>query len=91
MATILKPDRLLERIVQTSWKTHGPLGLSGTIWTPFPVNEPIFIVRAQDIYSHATVREWMAFAKNTAPHAKLIEAFKTSEAMLAWPNQKIPD
>lgn len=55
-------------------------------------DEPIFIIRAQDIVAAETVEFWAWKAQNYGtPRVKIGGALKLATEMRAWPNQKIPD
>lgn len=54
-------------------------------------DEPLFILRAQDSSSAETILEWIRINFNTAPDAKLLEAFTTALEMKAWNNKKPAD
>lgn len=54
-------------------------------------DEPIFVLRAQDMTAPATIRKWVAFNADTAPARKLAEALECAAVMEHWPNRKMPD
>lgn len=63
-------------------------------------NEPIFVLRAQDLFAPAVVRYWAYLASGGPPidHIPLLRASeKTADAlqcavdMEAWPTRKVPD
>lgn len=55
-------------------------------------DEPIFVLRAQDMLAPESVREWANRAlKCGLPHAKYEEALALAAKMEQWPNRKMPD
>ncbi len=54
-------------------------------------DEPLFVLRAQDYTSTATVLEWIKLNFETCPNDKLESAFKTALEMKDWCNRKIAD
>lgn len=56
------------------------------------MDEPIFVLRAQDVLAAEIVRQWaqMAIMSGTRT-AKIDEALALADAMEAWPMRKIPD
>lgn len=56
------------------------------------LDEPIFVLRAQDELAWAVVTDWAILAqKRGVSEAKVQEAFDLAEAMKAWPTKKLPD
>ena len=55
-------------------------------------DEPVFVLRAQDITAPAVVRTWCEFAvlAGCAPE-KIREARALALQMEQWPNRKMPD
>lgn len=55
--------------------------------------EPLFILRGQDIRAPGIVRVWaVEFAtRHGFDHPKYVEAIKVADAMEAWPNRKQSD
>lgn len=55
-------------------------------------NEPIFVLRAQDMLAPGIVREW---AKQAAAHGcsqeKVLEAHSLADRMDQWATRKFPD
>lgn len=50
-----------------------------------PDDEPVFLLRAQDICSVATMDRWIEFAKLVGVEAPMIEAaYRQMERMKAW-------
>jgi hypothetical protein len=47
-------------------------------------DEPLFVLRAQDLSSPGVVLEWIKANIETAPHAKLRDALETALAMTAF-------
>jgi hypothetical protein len=60
-----------------------------------PDNEPVFLLRAQDLAAPDTVREWCRLAhKNGASVETLMSAYKQASAMEEWQRKnarKTPD
>lgn len=55
-------------------------------------DEPVFILRAQDIHAPDLVEKWAIWASvGDCPNDKVNEANAIAEAMRAWPNRKRPD
>jgi len=56
------------------------------------VDEPVFLLRAQDMMASELVHQWADLAKhNGAPAEKWQGAKRIAEAMHNWPHHKIPD
>lgn len=57
-------------------------------------DEPIFVLRAQDITAPDVVRFWIRNALDQGAHIdpeKLTHAWACIDAMEAWPMRKLPD
>lgn len=55
-------------------------------------NEPIFVLRAQDLLAPHVIEYWADLAHNAgAPAAKIAEARAIALVMSAWPHRKVPD
>jgi hypothetical protein len=55
-------------------------------------DEPVFILRAQDIHAAELVMKWAIWCRaGNTPEDKVDEAFRIAEAMQDWPNRKQPD
>ena len=59
-------------------------------------DEPIFVLRAQDLLAPACVRTWAQLARSHGtPEAKVREAFDLADRMVAWQDAtnrcKVPD
>lgn len=54
-------------------------------------DEPIFVLRAQDIHAPATLRWWLYFNEGFISQEKQFEVESIIEAMEQWPNRKQPD
>jgi hypothetical protein len=61
-------------------------------WNKAHADEPLFIIRGQDMIGAGLVRNWAknAKARGAAP-ARTQEAMEIAEAMERWPNRKWPD
>ncbi len=56
------------------------------------LDEPVFILRAQDRLAATVVRDWAEYARNNGcGEAKIAEALRLADAMDAWPSRKFPD
>lgn len=54
--------------------------------------EPFFILRAQDAFSAALVKQWADLAESAGvPGYKVTNARECARAMRNWPTKKIPD
>ncbi len=59
--------------------------------------EPIFVLRAQDAFAPAVIREWVRLMRTHADFnregvaVKVDEAEKCAAAMRRWPTRKVPD
>lgn len=64
-------------------------------WNKVKDDEPVFILRAQDLLAPGTVCEWVANSrKRGVSSGKLREARNCVTAMMAWANRngvKLPD
>jgi hypothetical protein len=56
-----------------------------------PDDEEIFVLRGQDLTSPRVVLNWIALNFETAPEAKLRDAFEVALAMRRTPNRKAAD
>lgn len=56
-------------------------------------DEPIFVLRAQDLTADRYVDEWAtaAAARLGVNHLKVMEAFECARQMRSWPTRKLPD
>jgi hypothetical protein len=55
-------------------------------------DEPIFVLRAQDLLAPQRVRYWAELAiERGVSQAKVDEALACADAMDAWPTRKYPD
>lgn len=55
-------------------------------------NEPVFILRAQDIHAADLVEKWAIWCRAGNTNSdKVDEAFRIAEEMREWPNRKQPD
>jgi len=57
-----------------------------------PIDEPVFLLRAQDVNAAEVVRFWafLAHASGADPHT-VDSAERQAAAMKAWPVKKTPD
>lgn len=55
------------------------------------VDEPVFMLRAQDATAANTVMDWIHYNQHTAPKEKLISAHEDAEMMRVWPVKKRAD
>ena len=57
-------------------------------------DEPIFVLRAQDMFAPELVRKWAELAFQGTPALKIEEALACADAMEAWVRKhgtKVPD
>lgn len=56
-------------------------------------DEPIFVIRAQDSTGDETVQRWIDrnVQRLGYNHPKIRNAIATRDAMMEWPNRKLPD
>jgi hypothetical protein len=55
-------------------------------------DEPVFILRAQDVFAAHLVERWAELAASAGcNHIKVREAKIVAAEMCAWPTKKIPD
>lgn len=55
-------------------------------------NEPIFVLRAQDVLAPMVVEHWAELAaKMQVSTPKVLEAFQCAASMRNWAERKIPD
>lgn len=62
-------------------------------------NEPVFVLRGQDIFAPGLVRAWAELFKaanmtdraNARAREKYLEALFLADAMEQWPSRKMPD
>ena len=54
-------------------------------------NEPIFVLRAQDVTAPSLVRKWATVNKSTISSEKYNEALNCANEMDKWPSRKLPD
>jgi hypothetical protein len=55
-------------------------------------DEPIFVLRAQDMLAPGLVRQWANQAKfKGCPPEKVLEAYELADRMERWPTRKLPD
>ncbi len=54
-------------------------------------DEPIFVLRAQDMTAPEAILEWIRLNLKTAPTQKITEALNCVSDMRRWPNRKMPD
>lgn len=55
-------------------------------------DEPIFVLRAQDVLAPLMVRTWAELARERGtPEAKVQAALDTAKQMQEWHTRKVPD
>lgn len=56
-------------------------------------DEPVFVLRGQDVHAPYAVRQWAEAAAIMLgnAHPKVMEALRCADAMEKWPTQKLPD
>jgi hypothetical protein len=66
--------------------------LIGTEADPIPIDEPVFILRAQDELAHLVVRFYAILAREHLHNPRLAQsAYEQAELMKTWPTRKRPD
>jgi hypothetical protein len=64
---------------------------NGTI-RRIPAEEPVFLIRGQDVVSGDAVRAWADLAEASGADPEIIKIARLqAEKMDAWPKKKIPD
>lgn len=57
-----------------------------------PADEPVFLLRAQDVNAHMVVRYWVFLHLRTGGDPEMAErAYQHADDMASWPTRKIPD
>lgn len=57
-----------------------------------PEDEPVFLIRAQDVVSSAAVYAWADFAKQAGASAETVaSARRHAHLMSEWPKKEVPD
>ena len=57
-----------------------------------PKDEPVFLIRGQDVVGGAAVRGWATLAKIAGASHEIVDmALEHAEKMEAWPKKKVPD
>lgn len=66
---------------------------TNSTWNKIDRNEPVFILRAQDVLAPMVVRYWAELAaKMQVPTPKVLEAFAQADRMRQWNGtRKLPD
>lgn len=72
-------------VIEAAAKGHGCLGKAAP-------DEPVFILRAQDIHAADLVEKWAIWARTGGcTDGKVDHAFEIARQMRDWPNRKQPD
>lgn len=57
-----------------------------------PADEPVFLIRGQDVVGGAIVRAWASLASDYGADEKIVQSAREHAAKMdAWPTKKIPD
>lgn len=57
-----------------------------------PEDEPVFLIRGQDVHAAAAVRDYACRVEAAGGDAELVRrSFEQAERMDAWPKKKAPD
>ncbi len=57
-----------------------------------PEDEPVFVIRAQDVCAYSTVKHWIKMARlNGVDDAMIKEAELHADRIARWPIKKVPD
>ncbi len=68
-----------------------PITTNGTTRL-IPDDEPVFLVRGQDVNGGGTVRFWANMALGSGADPEIVRvALKHADKMDAWPKKKVPD
>lgn len=68
-----------------------PITTNGTTRL-IPDDEPVFLVRGQDVVGAATVRAWADMAEDAGSAPEIVRiAREHAEKMAAWPKKKVAD
>lgn len=68
-----------------------PITTNGTTRL-IPDDEPVFLVRGQDVVGAATVRAWADMAQDAGAAPEIVRiARQHAEKMAAWPKKKVAD
>jgi hypothetical protein len=74
---------------------HGRADYNDQIQAPahlIPIDEPVFLLRAQDRAAANTVRAWAALVEALGgPPEVVANARRQADLMDAWPVKKVPD
>lgn len=74
-----------KQVLEAALRGEGCLGKAAD-------DEPVFVLRAQDLLSNFAVANWaMQAADKGCPIDKVAEAQLICDQMYAWPNRKYPD
>jgi hypothetical protein len=72
-------------------ETHVRIDTNGRV-RHIPKNEPVFLIRAQDVCSEKIVRMWADMAKSEGADQDIVDAARQlADQMAKWPKKKIPD
>lgn len=67
---------------------YGTVTTSGKI---IPTDEPVFLLRAQDILAPAVVRYYAALRASIGDHEAAKEIMRIADSMERWSRRKYPD
>ncbi len=57
-----------------------------------PPDEPVFLLRGQDLLAHGLVRQWACLLRTNGGDPRLVDlALAQADAMEAWAIKKLPD
>lgn len=57
-----------------------------------PDDEPVFLIRGQDVVSGDAVRHWAYLAEDVGADPKMVQMARAHAALMdQWPNKKLPD
>ena len=62
-----------------------------TCWESVHPDEPVFVLRAQDVSAPLSILNWIRDNFETASDAKLSEAFNHALLMRKWPGRRVAD
>lgn len=86
------PQRLRgKRAIAASRLKECRKGTDGTLYRTAP-DEPVFVLRAQDVIAPLVVEQWASVARNLGvPQHKVKRALRCAEEMRKWPGRRLPD
>ncbi|MBN9441144.1 hypothetical protein [Bosea sp. (in: a-proteobacteria)] len=76
---------------RSDYDTIQQISTNGTT-RQIPVDEPVFLIRGQDVVGGDAVRAWAALAEAEGASPDILKAAREhAMKMDAWPKKKVPD